>query len=410
MSRSFETLKHAYFLYLAARHDRLQGQESSVEITCSRAFQACSEAMEQAVAGRLQEILKDEYEKQLGRRPKLYQLLEKFQPELPEDLKQSVIGCHKRRNHITHDAQLAALQELEQSLEVARVLFTDYCDAEVDYGSMKAALPKSMEAITLSYGPVVDVRLSEQTNRQRVFLVSTPKSEGNALRDGQLVEVEFNEKKPSKFWADPYCKIRGIVDSNGEVRRYASFSVFVDQGAPIEMKNLNGLCIPTYDVPAEFRELLYVREPMWRSIKQHVVEKVFLAEQSSKTIQATTIKLRTPERQQRGVSVEPILTCTEYIDALKKEWKGYKALEDALSLGRLYKNPRIQECNADQIRTYVLRELIDTGLIHKLLKPSEIESRFYEAEYVSRVFYGLVNRYRFLASQPWASRSLESHS
>jgi hypothetical protein len=103
---------------------------------------------------------------------------------------------------------------------------------------------------------------------------------------------------------------------------------------------MEGLCIPTYDVPAEFREIMYVREPLWRSIKRYVVGKVFLVEQRGKALKATIIKLRSRKEPAGGDRAEPILACDAYAETLKREWKGYKALEDALSFGKFYKSMR----------------------------------------------------------------------
>ena len=294
------------------------------------------------------------------------------------------------------------------SFEVARKLLVGYCKVvpeEFDSRMEKAIKPaeavRSMEAVELAGGPVVEFRLREGTNRQRLFLIAKPKVEENILRDGQAVEIQFLQRTPSRFWSDPYCRITGVVDAKNEVHRHKHFRAWV-AGEPMAAQSMEGLCIPTYDVPAEFRELLYVREPLWRSIKRHVVEKVFLTEQHGNPLRATIIKLRDKTAQ---TGTEPIVACDPYEEVLKREWKGYKALEDALSLGRFYKNARIQESTAGEIWKFVERELIETKLIRKLVKTEKIEERFYGVEYVFRVFYGLVNRYRFLGTQAWARQN-----
>ena len=127
MRRSLNSLLHARRLYLIAKEDQRQGESDYAEFACSVAFKVCADAMEQALAGRLYEVLGKSYKEELGEKPRFDKLLDKFKvaikPSLPGELEKALLGCREIRNDMTHHAQLPAPEEVEESFEVARTAF-----------------------------------------------------------------------------------------------------------------------------------------------------------------------------------------------------------------------------------------------------------------------------------------------
>lgn len=90
---------------------------------------------------------------------------------------------------------------------------------------------------------------------------------GNLITRGQLVEVAKTEPQPSAFWYDPHCAISGIVRDDGETDHPKSYRLRI-RGEERESATLGGLCIPSYGVPVEFREVSYVRSELGGALKK----------------------------------------------------------------------------------------------------------------------------------------------
>ena len=157
-----------------------------------------------------------------------------------------------------------------------------------------------------------------------------------------MVEIAKPQPQPSAFWYDPYCFIAGIMQDDGKIDRPTSYRIRVgseDQEKP----TLGGLCIPSYDVPVEFRELSYVRSELWGPIKKYVVRNVFAVNLSKQPANAVVSRLIPKPKPGAESGVRLLLQSQRYDDVLKTEWRGYKALENALSINALFRNKRENE-------------------------------------------------------------------
>jgi hypothetical protein len=328
-------------------------------------------------------------------------------PKPTEDFIQNLHAARMARNSATHEDAIPKKDLVEHTVEVARELFSTYFSMTLDPPAkpsrkyqpelqiveMKAATAKAellVEVTSVSSPPA-------SPKDHPVLKLKRPAFRGNRIARGQVVEIAKPQPQPSAFWYDPYCSVSGIMRDDGEIDRPTSYRIRFGSEEQ-EKPTLAGLCIPSYGVPVEFRELSYVRSELWGPIKKYVVRNVFAVSLGGHPAAAVVSRVINKPKPGAESVVRLLLQSQLYDDVLKTEWRGYKALENALSINALYRNNHGNEVTAytpRELREYVDEELVKTGLIKDLVAHTYggvIEERFYEADYVYRVFRGIIAR------------------
>jgi hypothetical protein len=328
-------------------------------------------------------------------------------PKPGKSFLQSLHAARNARNSATHNDAIPKKDLIENTIQVAKELFSTYFlmtlgplpkpprtgQQEIQIVEVKAASEKAAALVEVTAVSNQPTSIKDHP----VLKIKRPPFRGNRIARGQVVEIAKPQPQPSAFWYDPYCFISGIMRDDGKIDRPPSYRVWVDNEER-EMPTLAGLCVPSYGVPVEFREISYVRSKLWGPIKKYVVRNVFAVRLIELPASAVVSRVNPKPKPGAKSVVRLLLQSQLYDEVLKTEWRGYKALENALSINALYSNNRASEVTAytpRELREYVDGELVKTGLVRDLVaytSGNAIEERFFEVDYVYRVFRGIIAR------------------
>lgn len=148
-------------------------------------------------------------------------------------------------------------------------------------------------------------------------------------------------RSPSRRWRDPKIGSIALRDQDDKTASARPIS-------PLLWRNLSGrnrgsiiplqqewagwpLCIPSYEIPVEWRLESYVYSPPWREVKDHIVRE-FLKACEHKHIECRVISLN----QERG-KWKLLVHSDDYDEFLRMHWPYYKALEGVLTRGEYYR-------------------------------------------------------------------------
>lgn len=203
-------------------------------------------------------------------------------------------------------------------------------------------------------------------------IVEEPRFEGQAslaeLTKGKTVIVRF-AGKPSKDWCDPRVRFVALYEGQPAVTRpiQPSWNRSVAGSSPEEWGGWP-LCIPSFEIPVEWRVESYVDSKPWGETKRKAVQQ-FLDKCSQKYIECSVISLKKSEGKRRL-----FVHSADYDAFLHTEWAYYKGLEEALARGEYYRR-RIRPEALDQLA----RRLASDNRFRELI-PKRYRDRFEQRE------------------------------
>jgi hypothetical protein len=160
------------------------------------------------------------------------------------------------------------------------------------------------------------------------------------LKPKTPVLVRF-ARSPSRRWRDPKIGSIALWDQDDKTASARPIS-------PLLWRNLPGrnpgsiipleqewagwpLCIPSYEIPVEWRLESYVYSPPWREVKDKVVRE-FLKACDHKQVECRVISLN-----QEGGKWKLLVHSDDYDEFLRMHWPYYKTLEGLLTRGEYYR-------------------------------------------------------------------------
>jgi hypothetical protein len=103
------------------------------------------------------------------------------------------------------------------------------------------------------------------------------------------------------------------------------------RGEELESAPLGGLCILSYGVAVQFRELSYVRGELWSALKKYIARNVFAAKLKEHPTEAVVVRVATSPKAEVETKVRLLLQSALYDDVLRPNGAATKRLKMPLA-------------------------------------------------------------------------------
>lgn len=233
------------------------------------------------------------------------------------------------------------------------------------------------------------------------FVLEGLRQDGEAspseLKTGTRIAVTF-ALEPSRRWRDPKLSTAAILnDADAAARPLPSGMWAILKKEPVKPGSTDfwkgfPLCIPTFEVPVEWRLESYVYGEPWGSAKKRVVKR-FLQEFSGKSIECVVVAVKSSKDHIWDLVVQS----ADYDALLHMQWAYYKGLESALSRGRYFKSKAILSLSEHALKRFAYEDVATDPSFRNLIPITfreRIRERPIEGEDVYLMLHGLIARER----------------